>query len=306
MRKKNRNQNGTAIVSGLIALVVLCTLCFGAVAPDSAKIGSPQEKSAAAMRYLPVYTYLGTAETDESFLMDTAHGGEGYIAVTAKSLEPVKVRLIAPDGTERIYNVPGTGLVAYYPLSDGNGTYRIQILRRIEDSTSENMYEHVLQGSVEAILYDEFQPYLRPSTYVWFTGYSNCVSAAAELCAGISNDDRKIERIRNFVCEKLTYDETLSETEDQSFIRDPDVILDRGTGTCLDYSVLMAAMLRSQGIPTQVVYGSVNLIADNYHAWNMVYTSSRGWFRIDTTSQDNGIADSFIADDGNYTEVGRY
>lgn len=295
-----------AIVSGLIVLCVLCSLCLGAVSPGAVDLNTQQEKSASAMRYLPVYSYLGTAEADDSFLMDTTHGGEGYVAVTAKSDEPVKVKLTAPDGTERIYNVPNTGLVAYYPLSDGNGTYQIQLLKKVRDSGSDNMYAHVLQGSCNAVLYDEFQPYLRPSTYVWFTGYSDCVAEAAQLCAGVSNDDKKIERIRSYVCEKLSYDETLAESEDQSFIRDPDAILARGTGICLDYAVLMAAMLRSQGIPTKVVYGSVETMAGGYHAWNMAYTASRGWFRIDTTSEDNGIADSFIADDGNYSEAGRY
>jgi transglutaminase-like putative cysteine protease len=302
-----RRQNVNAVISGLVALCVLCTLFFDATASDSAlRVGKQREKGAAAMRYLPVYSYLGTAETNESYLMDTTHGGEGYIAVTAKSEEPVRVKLIAPSGTERIYNVPNTGLVAYYPLSDGNGRYGIQLLRRVENGASDNLYERVLEGACEASLFDEFQPFLRPSTYVWFTGYSDCVNAAATLCTGQSNDDRKIERIKSFICEKLVYDESLAQSEGQSFIRDPDAILGRGTGTCLDYAVLAAAMLRSQGIPTKVVYGSLNQTEDNFHAWNMVYTSSRGWFRIDIPSTDNGLVDSFITDDANYTDTGWY
>ena len=204
---------------------------------------------------------------------------------------------------ERIYNVPNSGDVAYYPLSDGNGRYAVQILRQ---SADRQLYEQVLEDSCEATAPDEFQPYMRPSTYVWFTGHSSCVNAAARLCAGESNDNAKARLVVQYVCTALDYDEKLADEQDQSFIRDPDAILARRTGTCLDYAVLTAAMLRSQGIPTMVVYGEARHASGGYHAWNMVYTSSRGWFRLDTTFTDQGASDSLIADDSNYTTIGRY
>ena len=302
---KKPQDNKSAVLSALVALCVLCSLYFGA-GGTGGTLGSGREKGAAAVRYLPVYSYLGTSERDESYLMDTTHGGEGYVAVTAKSAEQVRAKLVCPDGTEIVYNVPNTGLVAYYPLSGGNGTYSIQLLRRIESDTSDNLYERVLEGTCEALLFDEFQPFLRPSTYVWFTGYSNCVNAAAKLCSGVSSDDKKIELIKNYVCETMVYDESLAEREDQGFIRDPDEILARGSGTCLDYAVLAAAMLRSQGIPTKVVYGDVGQASEGTHAWNMVYSSARGWFRIDLSFADDGILESYIADDGNYSDKGWY
>jgi transglutaminase-like putative cysteine protease len=46
--------------------------------------------------------------------------------------------------------------------------------------------------------------------------------------------------------------------------------------------------------------------AENSHAWNMVYSSSRGWFRLDLSSADNGIMDAYAADDANYTDLGWY
>ena len=304
-KRSQDNQEIHALIAGLIALCVLLTLFFSA-ADTPLELGSRREKGAAAVRFLPVYSYLGTSQTNESFLMDTTHGGEGYFAVTAKSEKAIKVKLVSPDGTESIYNVPNNGLVAYYPLSAGNGSYSIQILRKIEDETRENLYELVLSGSCEAKLFDEFQPFLRPSTYVWFTGYSSCVNSAAQLCSGESSDDRKIELIKSFICETMRYDESLAEREDQSFIRDPDAIIARGSGTCLDYAVLSAAMLRSQGIPTKVVYGHVNGMTDELHAWNMVYSSSRGWFRIDLSFADDGVLESYISDDANYEDKGWY
>ena len=299
------NSKRNAIISGLVALFVLCSLYLQSAA-SLAVFGGGREKSAAAVRYLPVYSYLTPAETNDSFAIDAAHGGEGYIALTAKSEEEVRVKIIHDSGAERVYLVPRTGEVAYYPLSDGSGHYAIQIMKKVKDSTNAELYERAMEGACDAALFDEFQPFLRPSTYVWFTGYSNCVNAAAKLCTGESNDDRKIELVKSYVAGELDYDDTLAENGDQTYIRDPDEILARKTATCLDYAVVTAAMLRSQGIPAKVVYGNVEQGTTVFHAWNMVYTSSRGWFRVDVTYADHGIVDSFIADDSNYTDAGWY
>ena len=295
-----------AIASALAAMCVLCALFLNAASPDAAPgPGSETERGAAAVRYLPVYSSLNGATVKGSFEIDTSHGGEGYVAASAKSAENVKIKIISPDGAQRFYNVPNTGLVSYYPLSDGNGRYVIQLMEQIGTEPGGDAYRRVCEEVCDATLFDEFQPFLRPSTYVWFSGYSACVNAAAQLCAGESDDDRKIERIRDYVCAQLRYDAALAETEDQSYIRDPDLILARGTGICLDYAALTAAMLRSQGIPAKVVYGGVDR-AEGYHAWNMVYSSSRGWFRVDATFADNGVEEAYISDDSHYTELGFY
>ncbi len=302
MMKEKRN----AILCGLIALCVLGSLYLGPAAP----IGPPgsaagKNRAAAALRYMPVYSDLQPAEAYESFEIDGAHGGEGYFAVTAKSRQRIRLQVISARGSEIVYNVPNTGRPAFYPLSDGSGLYKIRLMRKLTDDPRDADYECVLEKSCEAALFDEFQPFLRPSAYVWFTGYSDCVSEAAALCAGLSDDDEKIARIRSFILDRLSYDETLADAEEQGFIRDPDAILAGGKGLCLDYAVLAAAMLRSQGIPAKVVYGRMSA-AENSHAWNMVYSSSRGWFRLDLSSADNGIMDAYVADDANYTDLGWY
>lgn len=295
-----------AVLCGLIVLCILCALFIDGFSQGGIDLETVKpDKAAAALRYMPVYTSLQAESAYESFEIDTAHGGEGYIAVTAKSRLGIKLRVTSPRGTEIVYSVPNTGEVSFYPLSDGSGRYSLQLLRRTDDDPNGTKYERVLEQSIDASLYDEFQPFLRPSTYVWFTGYSYCVNEAARLCAGVSNDNEKIRLIKNYVGEKLKYDESLADSGDQGFIRDPDEILSRGTGVCLDYSVLIAAMLRSQGIPAKVVYGSVSG-EEASHAWNMVYTSSRGWFRLDVPSSVSGAADSFISDDANYTDAGWY
>lgn len=302
MRKKEMGKNTQAL---LCALVILCVL-FSVYLDDRGPIisyGSAAGKSAAAIRLLPVYSYLEKARTDD-FAIDCANADMGYIAAAANCADSVRIRITSSAGAERIYIVPDTGEVAYYPLSDGNGVYTITLLKKSGNDPDNYRYESIMSETCEADLFDEFQPFLRPSTYVRFTGHSDCVNAAAELCAGESDDNVKIARIRQFVCTKLNYDDTIVDEETQTYIRDPDVILTRGTGVCLDYAVLTAAMLRSQGIPAKVVYGSV-VGTEGLHAWNMVYTTG-GWIRVDTTFEDSGLDRIMISNDENYSAEGWY
>ncbi len=300
-------------VSALCALCVLLSLFIGGTGPISignAPAAPAQDAeelravSAAAIRYMPVFSDLDSTAADRTFAIDMANADQGFVAVKARSEENVKIKILSESGAERVYNVPNIGTVAYYPLSDGDGSYTVQLLQGVVGERTD-LYERVLESTGRARLLDEFQPYIRPSTYVWFSGHARCVSEAAALCAGVTDDDEKIERIRGFVIDTLRYDAALAEREDLSFIRDPDVILARGTGVCLDYAVLTAAMLRSQGIPAKVVYGEVSS-AEGLHAWNMAYTASAGWQRLDTTFADQGAEQSFIDDDANYTDKGWY
>ena len=46
------------------------------------------------------------------------------------------------------------------------------------------------------------------------------------------------------------------------------------TGICFDYAALMAGMLRSQGVPCQLVVGYAGKA---YHAWINVWSEEKGW-----------------------------
>ena len=93
--------------------------------------------------------------------------------------------------------------------------------------------------------------------------------------------------------------------------------METGKGICFDYASLAASMLRSQGIPTKIIFGYV--APDNlYHAWNMFYTKETGWVsvefkvnekewtRMDLTFSANGSDQKFIGDGSNYADVYQY
>ena len=98
---------------------------------------------------------------------------------------------------------------------------------------------------------------------------------------------------------------------------DPDETMKTGKGICFDYAALAAAMLRSQGIPTKLIFGYVSP-DDLYHAWNMFYTDETGWVtaefkvdsknwtRLDLTFAANGSDAKFIGDGSNYSDLYQY
>ena len=54
-------------------------------------------------------------------------------------------------------------------------------------------------------------------------------------------------------------------------------------GICYDFSVVFAAMLRTQGIETKLIKGYSTKV-DGYHAWNQIYDSEKEeWYTVDST-----------------------
>lgn len=74
--------------------------------------------------------------------------------------------------------------------------------------------------------------------------------------------------------EHITYDDVLAETVQADYLPVNDKTLEAGKGICFDYASLMAALLRSQNIPTKL---EVGYSGDAYHAWISVYLKEKGW-----------------------------
>ena len=86
------------------------------------------------------------------------------------------------------------------------------------------------------------------------------------------------------------------------------------TGICFDYAALMAAMLRSQGVPVKLVVGYTGNV---YHAWlnvwsekdgwvdNLIYFDGKVWKLMDPTFASSGKQSAsimqYIGDGANYT-----
>ena len=237
---------------------------------------------------------------NNSAVIDYSNAADGYICVswTGGGSPKLKTLVNGPGGTSYQYNLRTDGEYDVFPLSDGDGAYTVGVYK----NASGTQYATVLTGTVEARLRNEFAPFLRPNQYVFFTAESQAVKTAAAVCAGASGNLDKVERVYTFVVESLTYDREKARTVTSGYLPDVDAALASGKGICFDYASLMAAMLRSQGVPVKLVVGYTG---EAYHAWLNVWSETDGW--VDGKIYFNGkewkLMDPTFASSGNRSDT---
>ena len=241
--------------------------------------------------------------SNEKVLVDYSNRSEGYISVCWKeSGKRVKLRMVCGDKTYD-HDVAGGGAVEYFPISCGSGTYKVQIYEQTEG----DKYAKSLETEFSVKLRSETSPFLYPNKYVNFSQSSSAVKKAAEVCAGKSDEIEKLAAIFVWVTDNVVYDKQLAATVKSGYVPDPDSVLAKRSGICYDYASLMAAMVRSQGIPARLVVGYA---ADNiYHAWNEVWTDETGWITPELLLSQKGynIVDAtFYAGSSNKEKIADY
>ena len=215
------------------------------------------------------------ARSNSKAIIDYSNSANGYVMIKYKntSTKQLKVIITGPSGEKYTYNLSMNAEYVVYPLSDGNGSYSIGVYENIEG----NRYSTALTHNVTVRLNDEFAPFLRPNQYVNFNANSQTVAKAAELveeAEDLLGEDGKISAIYNYVVRNLTYDRERARTVQSGYLHDVDDVLEKGKGICFDYAAVMAAMLRSQQIPTRLVVGYAG---SAYHAWIDVWSEEEGW-----------------------------
>ena len=243
----------------LISVVLCLALLFQAASPAMAAM-------------LPAVASGTVVHSNAKAKIDASNVKDGYImaAYTAKTQKRVKVRVTGPDKSVYTYDLNNTGKYEVFPLSAGEGKYKIGVY----ENTSGNKYALAYSQDITVMLTDDFAPFLRPNQYVNFTENSAVVKQANLLTKDKKTDLDKITAIYNYVVKELTYDKQKAQTVRSGYIPNVDKVLAEKKGICFDYASLMAAMLRSQGIPTKLVIGYAG---DVYHAWIHTYIPEKGW-----------------------------
>lgn len=255
------------------------------------------------------------AETNDKGEIDFSCADEGYISAvyTGKSTR-AKLRIKCGD-LQYDHDLAADGTREFFPLME-SGSYSVKIYELVVGKS----YGEAVSAEFDVKIKSSTGMYLYPNKYVNFDSSSNAVKKAAELCAGIDEEVEKIAEIFGYVAGNTKYDKQLAATVKSGYIPDPDKTLKLGTGICFDYASLMAAMCRSQGIPTRLVIGYAE--PDIYHAWNEVYIDETGWITPELFLKKKGynIADAtfyagnpdkekiadYIEDDSNYSAMYRY
>ena len=275
-----------------------------------------QEETPAAPYVAPPFAdavfHGDPASSEGEVRLDLSCTGDGYIGVSAVSGHRLKFQVIKDDLTYT-YDLASNGSPTIFPLQSGNGEYYLRVMENIVDSKYAELYAE----SCQVVLKSEYAPFLRPSAYSNYTENSACVAKARELAGSAGSALDLVGKVYDYVCATVKYDRELAQNVKSGYLPDPDRTLQSGKGICFDYASLSAAMLRSQGIPTKLVFGYV---APNsvYHAWNMFYTEETGWVtvkfevqaddwvRLDLTFAANGADADFIGDGSNYADIYYY
>ena len=239
---------------------------------------------------------------DNTISIDASNTSEGYVMVCYKgSASKVKLQITVPDATVYTYTLAGGGSYETFPLSSGNGKYRLDVLENAYD----DMYALALSQEISVTIADEFRPFLYPNQYAWFTQEDDAVSCAAELSGTSSGDLNFVEQVYLYVIKNITYDEELAATVKSGYLPDVDRTLKSKKGICFDYAALMAAMLRSQNVPTKLQIG---YSGDAYHAWISVYITEIGW--VDNIIEFDGkhwsLMDPTLAASNSRSSVEKY
>ena len=300
----------------LVSSVFVCLPACGgggdAAVETKAEASEESSESYKVPKFRGASFHEDEAYGNDEVLVDTSRSDKGFFGIHCTSDKKIKVQVFKDDEVYT-YDVV-TGKDQIYPFQLGNGTYTIKVMKNIADTK----YSELYATSVDVSIKDEFDPFLRPSQYAEYSDDSDCVRKAGELAADAADANEFITNVFNYVCDKVTYDKKKAENVQSGYIPDPDETMNSGKGICIDYASLAAAMLRSHGIPTKIIFGYVGEGGDLYHAWNMYYTKETGWVavefevhegewnRLDLTFSANGSDSQFIGDGSNYMDVFQY
>lgn len=200
--------------------------------------------------------------------IDASNTAEGYIMVNYKGTnQKVKLQITGSNGVTYTYTLNGN--YETFPLSAGSGSYKVAIYENVTG----NQYATAMSQTISANITNANGPYLYPNQYVNFNAGSQVVAKAKQLAEGCSNDLDVVTKVYNYAT-TITYDYTKANSVQSGYVPNPDIIMQNGTGICLDYASVMASMLRSQGIPTRL---EVGYAGSAYHAWISTYITDIGW-----------------------------
>ncbi len=205
----------------------------------------------------------------EGYLLDYSNASEGYICAKYTGTSPkVKFQITLPNRSLYTYNL--TDQLAAFPLSSESGTYGFGIYENMD----KNQYSTLMFEEAEITIENEFGAYLYPNQYVDFEASDPPIALGEELAFSANNDLDVVSNVYNYIICNIAYDKEEAESVQSGYLPDINDTLENKKGICLDYSALMASILRSQRIPTHM---EVGYAGSAYHAWISTYITDIGW-----------------------------
>ncbi len=149
---------------------------------------------------------------------------------------------------------------------------------------------------------EDLELYTKSESYI-DSGSPIIIEAVDEVIGSESNPYLIAEKLYNYITDNLDYDFKLASNNNRQLFKASE-ILERGKGTCMDYSIAYAAVCRAAGIPARYVSGvpiTVAAGAPNQeifegHAWNEIKLPEYGWIPLDITWESGFLTHNYCLD----------
>lgn len=274
------------------------TTAAGTVSGDEVLAAADVQAAGEAAAALLLPEASGTAVlAREGVTVDYSNLSDGYVmAKSAENPQRLKLRL-SKDAATYTYDLPSDGAYQTFPLSEGDGQYRLQVYEQVEGTSYTLLFEEALSVT----LTDAQRPFLYPNAYVRYDADTRAVLWSYTVCsyAEAKADTEISEVLYRYVSDNIRYDNQKANAaaagELGGYLPDVDETLDTGEGICFDYAALLCCMLRARRVPTRLVTGYVGP-GDEYHAWNAVYLDGEWVLRDATLDKDPRADAAYTAD----------
>jgi Transglutaminase-like enzymes, putative cysteine proteases len=198
---------------------------------------------------------------------------KGLVYVSSDNIDPGKLRLSFYTDTSDVQSCSRIFKEGYYPLINGSGTYYLQIF--VESVTETFSGVAITYFFAE---FDEIELYKYSNFAATYHEDSPLAHKAYEITKGLGSDHEKAEEIARVLRTRFVYDIDYSVLAEE--VGDCDLFYEREGGVCYHFSALFSAMMRSIGIPTREVRGSLEFDESLYHSWNEYYSDGE-WHLVD-------------------------
>lgn len=252
-------------------------------------------------------TGVSVASAATTPVFDTDKLDSGIVAVSYDSGSTSRLKvMVEKNGQKLNYDLLNDGTIEYFPLQMGEGTYVVSVYENIQDKK----YRCISSKTIQLDLANDKSVYLTSVQNINWDYDMQAIKMAAELTKGMKSDREKINAIYQYIVDNFEYDYDKLGTLTSTYLPNIDETFTSREGICYDYSSLMAAMLRSLGIPAKLIKGNSPLVS-GYHAWNEIYDSESGeWIIVDSTydSQMKAVGKkySMIKSKADYSKIYEY
>lgn len=141
---------------------------------------------------------------------------------------------------------------------------------------------------------EDLNKYLQENNYVNYS-HPSIRSLAQQLSYNLVSDEEIAKRCFEFVRDETRHS---GDYKDEVTTCKASEVLEHKTGWCYAKAILLAALLRANGIPTAFCYQ--RLSCNEYekgvyclHGLNAVYLKEYGWYKIDARGNKEGIDAQF-------------